>query len=93
MWGQEDIFYLSDAVSGVSKAPIRRQAMRAGVMQMAGLLYGEIRVVVEVFVPNLVRDAIVYSEHANRKTITAMDVIFALKYQGRSFYGFERCTL
>ncbi|KAF6159633.1 hypothetical protein GIB67_034595 [Kingdonia uniflora] len=28
------------------------------------------------------------SEHARRKTVTAMDVVYALKRQGRTLYGF-----
>ena len=27
-------------------------------------------------------------EHARRKTVTAMDVVYALKRQGRTLYGF-----
>uniref|UniRef100_A0A453CQ65 CENP-T/Histone H4 histone fold domain-containing protein n=2 Tax=Aegilops tauschii TaxID=37682 RepID=A0A453CQ65_AEGTS len=37
---------------------------------------------------NVIRDAITYTEHARRKTITAMDVVYALKRQGRTLYGF-----
>jgi histone H4 len=44
--------------------------------------------VLKVFVRNLVQDAVVYSEHAHRKTVTTMDVVFALKRQGRTLYGF-----
>ncbi|VAH01917.1 unnamed protein product [Triticum turgidum subsp. durum] len=29
-----------------------------------------------------------YTEHARRKTVTAMDVVYALKRQGRTLYGF-----
>ena len=29
-----------------------------------------------------------YTEHAKRKTVTAMDVVYALKRQGRTLYGF-----
>uniref|UniRef100_A0A8C1PEV0 Histone H4 n=1 Tax=Cyprinus carpio TaxID=7962 RepID=A0A8C1PEV0_CYPCA len=28
------------------------------------------------------------TEHAKRKTVTAMDVVYALKRQGRTLYGF-----
>jgi histone H4 len=31
---------------------------------------------------------ITYTEHAKRKTVTAMDVVYALKRQGRTLYGF-----
>ncbi|KAB7501378.1 Histone H4 [Armadillidium nasatum] len=34
------------------------------------------------------RDAVTYTEHAKRKTVTAMDVVYALKRQGRTLYGF-----
>ena len=33
-------------------------------------------------------DAVTYTEHAKRKTVTAMDVVYALKLQGRTLYGF-----
>jgi histone H3/H4 len=28
------------------------------------------------------------TEHARRKTVTAMDVVYALKRQGKTLYGF-----
>lgn len=34
-------------------------------------------------------DAVTYSEHARRKTVTAMDVVYVLKRQGRTLYGFR----
>ncbi|KAL6655077.1 hypothetical protein ACP70R_005903 [Stipagrostis hirtigluma subsp. patula] len=36
----------------------------------------------------VLRDAVTYTEHACRKTVTAMDVVYALKRQGRTLYGF-----
>jgi len=33
-------------------------------------------------------DAVAYSEQAKRKTMTAIDVVYALKRQGRTLYGF-----
>jgi histone H4 len=44
--------------------------------------------VLQVFLENVVRDAVTYTEHARRKTVTAMDVVYALKRQGRTLYGF-----
>ena len=29
-----------------------------------------------------------YTEHARRKTVTAMDVVYTLKRRGRTLYGF-----
>jgi hypothetical protein len=37
---------------------------------------------------NIIRDAATYTEHAKRKTVTALDVVYALKRQGRAIYGF-----
>jgi hypothetical protein len=56
--------------------------------RISGLIYEEMRVVVKIFLENVLRDAISYTEHAKRKTVTAMDIVYALKRQGRSIYGF-----
>ena len=53
-----------------------------------GLIYEETRGVLKVFLENVIRDAVTYTEHAKRKTVTAMDVVYALKRQGRTLYGF-----
>ena len=53
-----------------------------------GLIYEETRGVLKVFLENVIRDAVTYCEHAKRKTVTAMDVVYALKRQGRTLYGF-----
>ena len=37
---------------------------------------------------NVIRDSVTYTEHARRKTVTALDVVYALKRQGKTLYGF-----
>ncbi|RZS13316.1 hypothetical protein BHM03_00044897, partial [Ensete ventricosum] len=44
--------------------------------------------VLKIFLENVIRDAVTYTEHARRKSVTAMDVVYALKRQGRTLYGF-----
>ena len=44
--------------------------------------------ITQVFLENVIRDAVTYTEHARRKTVTAFDVVYALKRQGRTLYGF-----
>ncbi|VDN40526.1 unnamed protein product [Gongylonema pulchrum] len=56
--------------------------------RISGLIYEETRGVLKVFLENVIRDAVTYCEHAKRKTVTAMDVVYALKRQGRTLYGF-----
>ncbi|XP_044170293.1 histone H4-like [Acropora millepora] len=75
-------------LAGITKPAIRRLARRGGVKRISGLIYEETRGVLKVFLENVIRDAVTYTEHAKRKTVTAMDVVYALKRQGRTLYGF-----
>ncbi|KAL3697203.1 hypothetical protein R1sor_011279 [Riccia sorocarpa] len=77
-----------DNIQGITKPAIRRLARRGGVKRISGLIYEETRGVLKIFLENVIRDAVTYTEHARRKTVTAMDVVYALKRQGRTLYGF-----
>ena len=79
---------LRDNIQGITKPAIRRLARRGGVKRISGLIYEETRGVLKVFLENVIRDSVTYTEHARRKTVTAMDVVYALKRQGRTLYGF-----
>lgn len=79
---------LRDNIQGITKPAIRRMARRGGVKRISGMIYEETRGVLKVFLENVIRDAVTYTEHARRKTVTAMDVVYALKRQGRTLYGF-----
>ncbi|XP_033097442.1 histone H3-like [Anneissia japonica] len=81
---------LRDNIQGITKPAIRRLARRGGVKRISGLIYEETRGVLKVFLENVIRDAVTYTEHAKRKTVTAMDVVYALKRQGRTLYGFAK---
>ncbi|MCP9260523.1 Histone H4 [Dirofilaria immitis] len=84
---------LRDNIQGITKPAIRRLARRGGVKRISGLIYEETRGVLKVFLENVIRDAVTYCEHAKRKTVTAMDVVYALKRQGRTLYGFDPTNL
>ena len=79
---------LRDNLPGITKPAIRRLARRGGVKRISGLVYQQVRQVLKVFLENLLRDAVSYTEHAKRKTVTTADVVHALKRQGRTMYGF-----
>ena len=79
---------LRDNIQGTTKPAIRRLARRGGVKRIPGLIFEETRVVLKVFLENVICDAVTDTEHAKRKTVTAMDVVYALKRQGRTLYGF-----
>jgi histone H4 len=52
------------------------------------VIYEETRLVLKSFLEGVIRDAVTYTEHAKRKTVTSLDVVYALKRQGRTLYGF-----
>ena len=72
----------------ISKAAVRRLARRGGVKRISGLVYDETNEMLKVFLKSIIGDAVTYAEHSRRKTLTHMDVIYALKRQGRTLYGF-----
>ena len=79
---------IKNTILGITKPAIRRLARRGGVKRISSLIYDETRVVLRSFLENVVKDSVTYTEHAKRKTVTALDVVYALKRQGRTLYGF-----
>ncbi|CAG7854060.1 Histone H4 [Serendipita indica DSM 11827] len=68
---------LRDNIQGITKPAIRRLARRGGVKRISGLIYEETRGVLKTFLENVIRDSVTYTEHAKRKTVTALDVVYA----------------
>ncbi|KEY77002.1 histone H4.2 [Aspergillus fumigatus] len=79
---------LRDNIQGITKPAIRRLARRGGVKRISAMIYEETRGVLKSFLESVIRDAVTYTEHAKRKTVTSLDVVYALKRQGRTLYGF-----
>lgn len=79
---------MRENIQGITKPAIRRLARRGGVKRISGLMYEETRGVLKSFLTNVIRDTVTYTEHARRKTVTALDVVYALKRQGKTLYGF-----
>ena len=65
-----------------------RPARKGGVKRISGRIYDLIRVVLKVFLENVIKDTILYTENALRRTVTCLDVVHALKRQGRTLYGY-----
>lgn len=76
-----------DNIAGITKPALRRVARRGGVKRVAGGVYDESRVQLRQFLDVIVRDAVTYTEHGNRKTVTASDVAHSLKRNGHTLYG------
>ena len=73
---------------GISNWAIRRLARRGGVKRISELIYEETKSILKSYLEKVLKDAIIYTEHAKRKTVTSLDVIYALKRQGKSLYGY-----
>lgn len=56
--------------------------------RIAGLVYEDMRGVLRIFLEDVIRDCVTYTAHGCRKTVTVLDVVRALKRQGRTLYRF-----
>merc|ERR1712000_24788 len=79
---------LRDNIQGITKPCIRRLARRGGVKRLSGFIYEEVRGCLKMFLEAVLRDAITYTEHGRRKTVSTVDVFYALKRRGKHLYGF-----
>jgi len=57
-------------------------------LALAMVTGAEARGVLKAFLEHVLRDAVAYMDHARRRTVTANDIVYALKRQGRTLYGF-----
>lgn len=74
--------------TGLCKNDIRRLARRGGVKRISAEIYPTVRDLLKEFLDRVIQDSIVYTEHANRITVTTNDVVMALKRHGRTIYGY-----
>uniref|UniRef100_A0A8C9RGL1 Histone H4 n=1 Tax=Scleropages formosus TaxID=113540 RepID=A0A8C9RGL1_SCLFO len=79
---------LRDNIQGIVKPSICCSARCGAAKRISGLISEETLGVLKVFLENIIRDTVTYNKHAKRKTVTAMDVIYALKRQGCALSGF-----
>merc|ERR1712045_737914 len=57
---------LRESILGITKPAIRRLARRGGVKRISSYIYEETRAVLRSFLENVVRDSVVYTEHAKQ---------------------------
>ena len=81
---------IRDSIKGITKPAIRRLARRGGVKRISGLVYEETHGVLKAFLGNVIRSAVTYTEYRRAKTVSVMDVVQALRQQGRPIYGWPQ---
>lgn len=72
----------------ITKGALRRLAKRGGVVRISDNSYNAVREFADSMLVRVTRDSIIYAEAAKRKTVTAMDVVYALKKNGKTLYGY-----
>jgi histone H4 len=77
---------LRDNIQGITKPAIRRLARRSGIKRISAIIYEETRDILKTFLERVIRDAVTYTKHAKRKTVTSLDIVYALKRQGRELF-------
>ncbi|KAJ7854268.1 hypothetical protein B0H14DRAFT_2353809, partial [Mycena olivaceomarginata] len=75
----------------ITKPDIRHLLRRGGVKRTSGLMYQETRGALKIFLSQLIRDAVTYTDHRpmdHRTTLSAKDVVCGLRHSGKTLYGF-----
>ncbi|KAK6499845.1 Histone H4 [Arthrobotrys musiformis] len=81
--------FARDNIQGITRPSIRRLARRGGVKRISASIYEEARGILKKYLEKILKSCCMYTEHANRKTITTLDVVHALRVNGRTIYGFD----
>lgn len=87
---------LRDSIQGINKPAIHRLAKKAGVGQISGLVYEEVRGVIKLFLEKVLNKAILIIEHLHKKTLNSSDVHEALRMVYHKFIGeppSKRCAI
>ncbi|KAJ7894791.1 hypothetical protein B0H13DRAFT_2339080 [Mycena leptocephala] len=80
---------LRDNIQGVTRPAIRRLARRGGVKRISGIVYQETRGALKIYLEDVIRNSVtIPSTLGGIKTVTALDVVHALKRSGSALYGF-----
>ena len=75
-------------IEGITKGDIRRLARKGGISRISTDIYTETKYTIKQFLKHIVKKALVYMQASKRKTCKPMDLIMALKGEGKSLYGF-----
>ncbi len=74
--------------ANISNGELKRLARRAGVTRLGKGVPEETRALLREFLTKVIRSAVTLVEHADRKTVSALDVVYGLKLNGISLVGF-----
>jgi len=70
------------------KGAIRRLARRGGIRRISGKIYKDVRYSFQTWLEKVLEQTNILVQHQNRRTVRPIDIVRALKLQGRSIYGY-----
>lgn len=73
---------IRDSIQGITKPAIGRLCQTAGIKRVSSLIYEEVRGVMKVFMEDVLKDTITFTEHDRRKTVQQADLDAALQVHG-----------
>ncbi|SPN99635.1 related to histone H4 [Cephalotrichum gorgonifer] len=89
--GISGYLHVFDAQLQTFESP-RRLARRGGVKRISASIYNEMRMALKDRLTMILRDAILFTEHRQAKTVSVNDILFSLRRIGKPMYGFDPDT-
>lgn len=80
---------LGDSIQGIKNGSIRKLARRAGIRRISNTLYAIVRELLEKYLRQILRDALMYRNSAKRRTVLITDITNSLTKNGRMLYGYK----
>lgn len=80
--------YLKNAVLSGQLVQTKLILINRNEIHISDLTYEEARDALKALLENVIRDAVVNADNGNRKKVNIADVVYALKRQGHTLYGF-----
>ena len=72
----------------MSNKDVKRLAYRAGIQRTSRKFLTHAKDELKNFVTKVISNAIVYTTHSNRSTVTTLDIVYALKRQNRTLHTY-----
>jgi histone H4 len=69
---------IRDSIQGIKMGPLKRLSKRAGVLRATRLIYEELRMILKMYVEDVVRTACEYANASRKRTINKEDVYAAV---------------
>jgi histone H4 len=78
----------TDPLMGLTRSALRRMAYRAGCKRLDNKTYDLLRRIVDVYVTGILKETIIETHHARRRTLTRGDLTHTLRRHGeKKSYG------